>query len=121
MNIKINNNTVEVKTNLNVAFKLQEQFKLPYMKVIEHITTKDAMIDEQVKFLFIGYQNGGGTLSEEEFSRHLLESNGINQISDYLEQMILELQYPGMSEEEIEEELKKKIAKIKRMSSIGAQ
>ncbi len=121
MNIKINNDTVEIKTNLNVAFKLQDQFKLPYMKVIEHITTKDAGIDEQVKFLYIGYQSGGGTLTEEEFCKRLLESNGINQINDYLEKMILELQYPGMSEEEIEEELKKKIAKIKRMSSIGAQ
>lgn len=121
MNIKLDNETIDVKTTLNVAFKLQEQFKQPYMKVIEHITTKDARIDEQVKFLYIGYQNGGGEMSEKEFSDRLLESNGISQIGDYLEQMILELQYPGMSEQEIEEELKKKIEKIKRMSSIGMQ
>ena len=64
MNIKLDNETIDVKTTLNVAFKLQEQFKQPYMKVIEHITTKDARIDEQVKFLYIGYQNGGGEMSE---------------------------------------------------------
>lgn len=121
MNIKLNDETVEVRTNLNVAFKLQEQFKQPYMKVLEHIATKDARIDEQVKFLYIGYQNGGGTMSENDFTQRLLESNGISQIGNYLEQMILDLQYPGMTEREIEEELKKKIEKIKRMSSIGTQ
>lgn len=121
MNIKLNNNTIEINANLNVAFKLQERFQMPYMKVIEHITTKEAKIDEQIKFLFICYQNGGGTLSEQDFGEQLLNCNGISQINEYLEQMILNLQYPGMSEAEIEEELKKKIARIKRMSSIGIQ
>lgn len=78
-------------------------------------------MDEQIKFLFICYQNGGGTLSEQEFGEQLLSCNGISQINEYLEQMILNLQYPGMSEAEIEEELKKKIARLKRMSSIGIQ
>ena len=50
MNIKLNNNTIEINANLNVAFKLQERFQMPYMKVIEHITTKEAKIDEQIKF-----------------------------------------------------------------------
>lgn len=118
MNIQINGTNYEVNTNLRLANKLQETFNKPYLKVIEGIVSSDARLEDQVKFIFIGYQLAGGVLNLEEFQNILFDNLGVNQIIGYLETMITELQYPGLNEAEIEEEIKKKLVKIKRMSSI---
>lgn len=117
MYILLNGIELEIKTNLRLANRLQENFKKPYIKVLETINTSEARIEDQLKFLYLGYELGGGALSQEEFQNILLDNLGVSKILNYLEQMITELQYPGMTESEIEEELKKKIAKIKRLSS----
>ena len=119
MNIIINKEIYNISTNLKLAYKIQDIFKKPYMKVLEILTSSEANIEDQITFLYLGYEIGGGLLSKDEFQNLISESIGINQLINYLEQAVVEMQYPGMSETEIEEEIKKKLEKIRMLSSIG--
>lgn len=118
MIIHLQEHSLEIKNNIRLIFKIQEHFNKPYLKVLENVISNQAQIEDQLKFLFLGYQVGGGSMTETQFIDLIIDNLGISQVVGYIEQAITELQYPGMSEQEIEAELKKKIAKIKRMSSI---
>lgn len=113
MIININNENYELSTKLGTTFKIQKAFKKPYLKVLTNI--EDMMAEEQIKMLSCGLN------TQEEVSdfTKACEDIGIGELSDYLEQFIDELQYPGLSEEEREQKKLKKLEKQKHMREIG--
>lgn len=113
MNININNREFELSTKLGTTFKIQKAFKKPYLKVLTNV--EDMMAEEQIKMLACGLQ------AQEEVNdfTKAFEEVGIGELSDYLEEFIDELQYPGLSDEQKEEKKLKKLAKQNHMREIG--
>lgn len=113
MYIKIEEQEFEISTKLGTTFKLEKKFKKPYMNLLQ--TIADLTAEEQIGML----QCGISEQSEAIKFKELLLEKGIGDLSEYLEVFIDGLQYPGFSEEQIEEKKLKKIAKQKHMREIG--
>lgn len=118
MYIKYNNEEIECVTTLRVAMNIQKKFRKPYLQVLSNIEELD--LEEQIKILFCGIELGkDNNIIFEDFKNYVLDNIGLEQLENYLESFINSIQYPGLSEEEIEKKLIEKIEKQKKLREIG--
>lgn len=119
MNIKVNEEEFELSTKLLTTKRIEWKFKKPYLRILENI--QDMKAEEQVDLMACGvpYKDGKEDKDEEKRFKSAMDEVGIGDLSDYLEKFIDALQYPGLSEEEIEEKKLEKIKKQKHMKEIG--
>lgn len=118
MYIKYNNEEIECVTTLRVAMNIQKKFRKPYLQILSNIEELD--LEEQIKILFCGIELGkDNSISFEDFKNYVLDNIGLEQLENYLESFINSIQYPGLSEEEIEKKLIEKIEKQKKLREIG--
>lgn len=119
--IKIDDKEFECVTTLRVCMQIQAEFRKPYMKVLGEIEELD--IREQIKILFCGIKLGKDKdkIDFEGFIDLIADSQkyGLDGFSEDLERFVNAIQYPGLSEEEIEKKLKAKAEKYKKMKSYG--
>lgn len=113
MNIKVNENEYELNTKLGTCIEIQKAFKKPYLKVIENVM--ELNLEDQIKFIACGltYKE-----SKDEFKEDILEC-GIDTLVEIIEQYVDALQYPGLTEEEIETKKLARAAKAKHLKEIG--
>ena len=112
MLVTINEKEFELNTKLGTTFRIEEQFKKPYLKVlseIENLTAKD-----QIKLILCGLNK-----DEENEFKNAINECGLGVLSEVLEEFIDGLQYPGLSKEEIEEKKLEKVNKQKHLKEIG--
>lgn len=118
MYIKYKNEDIECVTTLRTAMNIQKKFRKPYMQVLANIDTLD--LEEQIKIIHCGIELGNNKeLCFEDFKEYILDELGLEDLENYLETFINGLQYPGLSEEEIEKKLIEKIEKQKKLRELG--
>lgn len=117
MKINYKNEELECVTTLRVAMNIQKEFKKPYMVVLKNIENLD--LEEQIKILYLGLKLANNELKFEDFKNYILDEVGLEQLGEYLEEFVNGLQYPGLSEDEIEKKLIAKMEKQKKMKEIG--
>lgn len=113
MFIKINDEEFEISTKLGTTFKIEKRFKKPYLRVLAGM--EDMTANEQIDMLVCG-------IKEEETIKKFKESVeevGIGDLSEYLEEFVNGLQYPGLTEEEIFEKKLEKKKKQQKMKEAG--
>lgn len=113
MFIKINGEEFEINTKLGTTFKIEKKFKKPYLRVLSSIDLMTA--EEQVEMLACGIAE---EVNVKKF-KEVVDEIGLGELSEYLEEFIDGLQYPGLSEKEIEEKKLKKMEKQKKMKDLG--
>lgn len=117
--IKIGEQELQCITTLRVAITIQSKFRKPYMQVLENVEKLD--LSEQIKLLYCGIELGEDKvkITEEEFKTLILDNEkyGIEGLITDLERFINALQYPGLSEEEIEKKLLEKVKKYKKIQN----
>ena len=113
MFIKINGEEFEINTKLGTTFKIEKKFKKPYLRVLGSIDMMTA--EEQVEMLTCGIAD---EISVKRF-KEVINEIGLGELSEYLEEFIDALQYPGLTEKEIEEKKLEKIKKQKKMKDLG--
>lgn len=113
MFIKINENEFELSTKLGTTFKIEKRFKKPYLRVLSNID--DMTAEEQIEMLACGIKE------QEDIKKfkESIEEVGLGELSEYLEEFVDGLQYPGLSKEEIKEKKLQKIKKQKEMKELG--
>ena len=97
----------EVKCTLGVIRDIEKGFNKAFytlMGEIGKLTTS-----EQMKFLFYGFRKINPEISEQQFYALCEDNLGLGQLTDYLETYLYQLQYPGMSKEEIDQIMQKKL------------
>ena len=114
MHIKLDKD-YEVKTTLGTIREIERIFDKSFMDVINSITSMK--IEEQIKFLFAGIKKADPQMSEEKFVELCEDHLGMGELMEYLEQYIFALQYPGLSEQEVQEKLEKKLQKNKAFAA----
>ena len=117
MKINYKDEELECITTLRVAMNIQKEFKKPYMAVLKNL--EDLDLEEQIKILYIGIKLTNNELKFEDFKNYILDEVGLEQLGTYLEEFVNGLQYPGLTEEEIEKKLMTKAEKQKKMKEIG--
>lgn len=89
---------------LRTCVKIKQQFKKNYNQIIEELDKLDVM--DMIKLLYCGLDSN--EVSEEDFRNNLLDNCGMGEMYEILTWFIKQLQYPGLSEEEIEKKLEEK-------------
>lgn len=117
MKINYKNEELECVTTLRVAMEIQKEFKKPYMVVLKNIENLD--LEEQIKILYLSVKSANNDIKFEDFKSYILDEVGLDQLAEYIDEFINGLQYPGLSEDEIEKKLIAKMKKQKKMKEIG--
>lgn len=113
MFIKINDEEFELSTKLGTTFKIEKRFKKPYLRVLSGV--EDMTASEQVDMLVCGIKEEDKVKKFKE----CMEEVGLGQLSEFLEEFIDGLQYPGLTSEEIQEKKLKNLQKQQKMKELG--
>ncbi|MFR1566421.1 MAG: hypothetical protein ACLSUT_08335 [Christensenellales bacterium] len=111
----------EIKTTLGTIRDIERVFGKSFFEVVNSISGMN--VEDQLKLLYIGARKANTDLSEENF--YVLCENylGIGDLMECLEKYFYALQYPGLSEQEVQDKIKKKLQKSQQlkadMASIG--
>lgn len=112
MIINVNNEEFDLNTKLGTTFKIEERFKKPYLNVITNIDNMKSK--DQIDLLACGLEQDDTKRLKEAFN-----NEGVGKLMEVMEQFIDGLQYPGLTEEEINEKKLAQIEKQKKMKALG--
>ncbi|MDR3022248.1 MAG: hypothetical protein LBU60_06230 [Clostridiales bacterium] len=113
MNIKLDK-SYEVKTTLGTVRDIENIFNKSFFDVISGITAMK--IEEQIKLLYIGVKRAND-ITEEAFAELCDNYVGIGDLMEYLEQYIFAMQFSGLSEQEVQEKLGKKLQRNSQLQT----
>ncbi len=107
----------EVKCTLGTIKDIETSFQKPFFTLasaLDKLTT-----DEQIRFLYAGVRRADPSVTRERFTDACEEMLGIGDLVEYLEKFVLQLQYPGLSQEEIREKIEKKLQAAERIRDLS--
>lgn len=116
MHIKLDKD-YEVKTTLGTIRDVEKTFGKGFFELAGEITKMT--IDEQVKLIYVGVRKANPDLTEEKFISLFEEHLGIGDLMELLEKYMYGLQYPGLSEEEVQDRIQKKLLRNREMREQG--
>lgn len=103
----------EVRCTLGTIKEIESTFKKPFMVLISEMNKLTTT--EQIKLLYAGVKRGDKTVSESEFIGQCEDCLGLGELTDYLEQFVYELQYPGLTREEAQQRMEKKLKEAEKL------
>ena len=114
MTIKIDRD-YELKCTLGTIKDIEGRFNKTFFTLIsglDKLTTT-----EQIRLLYVGARRADPRLSESDFISACEDNLGLGMLSDYLEEFIMQLQYPGLTHEEVQQKLEKKLENSRRLQA----
>ena len=103
----------EVKTTLGTIRDIEKSFNKPFFDVVNEISKMK--MDDQMRLLYIGAKKADNNLTQEDFFSKCEEYLGIGDLFEYLEKYFYSLQYPGLSDEEVQSKIQKKLQQSRDM------
>lgn len=113
MKIKIDKNEYELKTNLFTVKIIQKEFKKPFISLVEEIA--EMGLEEQIRFILCGTKEE----DREKLENDIMGNWGLGDIFDNLKTFIEKIQYPGLTDEEIEEKNLKNLEQYEKAKKTG--
>lgn len=101
---EIGGNSYEFNTKLGTTLKIKKKFNKPFNMVLDGIDKMD--VEDLIKLLHCGLNEDDVSLND--FKEHLLETIGLMELYDLVQSFIKQIQYPGLTDEEIDAKLKEK-------------
>lgn len=92
---------LEFNCKLGTTMKIKTKFRKNYNQVIEELDEFDA--DQLIDLLYCGLNES--IISHSDFKSHIYENCGMGDLLEFVMKMMKQIQYPGLSEEEIEKKL----------------
>ena len=117
MYIKLNKD-YEVKATLGTIRDIEKAFGKTFFDVVNSISKMT--IEEQIKLLYVGVRKAHPDINEATFNALCEEYLGIGDLMEYLEKYFYALQYPGLSDEEVQERIEKKLQKNRELQKTRA-
>lgn len=110
----------EIKCTLGTIKDIETRFNKPFFTLVSGLDKLTS--GEHIKLLYLGAKRADPNLSETAFTAACEDKLGLGELTDYLEQFVFQLQYPGLSGEEIQERLQKKLLRAESIKvSTGAK
>ena len=110
MELQIKDKTFDFDCRLGTAIKIKSEFNKTYTEIINEIDKLD--VNNMINLLYCGLDKN--EVDKTEFRKYILDNCGMADLYDYISWFIKQLQYPGLSEEEIEKKLLEKRQKAKK-------
>lgn len=111
MEYKIGEREYEFNCKLRTCLKIKNKFNKNYMEIINEIDKMD--VNELINLLYCGLDKE--KVDEKEFRDYVLDTCGMAELYDHVTWFVMQLQYPGLSEDEIEKKLLEKKLKQKKL------
>lgn len=111
MTLKIVDREFDFNCKLGTCIKIKNKFGKNYNQIINDIDKLD--VNDLIKLLYCGLDKE--QISEDDFRSYLLDNCGMGDLYDYVSWFIKQLQYPGLTEDEIEKKLIEKKEKAARL------
>ena len=111
MTLKIKDREYDFNCKLGTCIKIKGKFGKNYNQLINDIEKLD--VNDLINLLYCGLNKD--EVDEKEFRDYLLDNCGMGDLYDYVSWFIKQLQYPGLTEEEIEKKLLEKREKAKQL------
>lgn len=102
----------ELCEKLETAVMIQKRFSKPFLQVAKNVG--NMTVEELVSFLVCGLR--ANVMSIDEFKELVMSNMGLGDLYDAVSGLIMAIQYPGMTEEEIEKKLLAQQEKAKKMN-----
>lgn len=113
MTLKIVEREYDFNCKLGTCLKIKAKFGKNYNQIIADIENMD--VTDMINLLYCGLDKD--KVDETEFKNYLLDNCGMGDLYDYVAWFIKQLQYPGLSEDEIEKKLIEKKEKAQRLQA----
>lgn len=107
----------DVKCTLGTIKDIESKFNKSFYTLLSDVNKMTTT--EQIKFLYVGVKRANSKIEEKEFIADCEDNLGLGNLSEYIEQYILELQYPGMAKDEIQKKLEKKLQQAEAIKSFA--
>ncbi|MCL2061033.1 MAG: hypothetical protein FWH03_00195 [Firmicutes bacterium] len=105
----------EVKTTLGTIREIEKAFSKSFYEVVN--TVSAMKVEQQIKLLYVGARKADAHLSESAFMDLCEEYLGIGDLMEYLEKFFYALQYPGLSDEEVQDRIQKKLQRNRELQA----
>lgn len=113
-------NTYEIKCTLGTIKDIENKFKKSFNEIIGSLGTLST--SEQIQMLYLGAKRANNDISENDFVKECEDSLGLGDLSEYIEEFILQLQFPGQSKEEIQKKISARLETLQKAKGLtGAQ
>jgi len=114
MHIKLDRD-YEVKTTLGTIRDIEKAFGKSFFEVVNAIGSMKVV--EQIKLLYVGVHKAHPEMTAEAFNALCENYIGIGDLMEYLEKYFYALQYPGLSEQEVQERIEKKLQRNRELQA----
>jgi len=114
MHIKLDKD-YEVKTTLGTIRDIEKTFGKSFFEIVNSVATMK--LEDQIKLLFAGVRKAHPDIKETAFIDLCEDHLGMGDLMEYLEQYFYALQYPGLSEEEVQAKLEKKLQRTQALQN----
>ena len=107
----------EVKCTLGTIKEIEDRFGKPFLTIVaglDKLTTS-----EQIRLLYIGVHRADPGLEESAFISACDDNLGLGTLTDYIEEYIMQLQYPGFTKEEVQQKIEKKLENSRRLQAVS--
>lgn len=103
---------IELSEKLQTSLNIQKRFSKPFLAVAKSVGNMP--VEELVSYLGCGLR--GNIMSIDDFKDLILENMGLAELYDAVGDLTQAIQYPGLTEDEIEKKLIAQQEKAKRMN-----
>lgn len=111
---KIGNEEYDFNVKLGVTIEIKKTFKKSFNQVLSEIENFD--IPDLIKLLHCGIKD----IPYEEFEENVLNNIGLMELYELVQSFVKQIQYPGLTEEEIDKKLIEKNAQYQaNMTSLN--
>ena len=110
---EIGNVEYNFNVKLGTTVKIKKAFNKSFNQVLSELDKFD--VEDLIKLLYCGIDE---SITKDEFKNNLLDNLGLMELYELVEQFIKQIQYPGLSEEEIEKKIIEKNQKAQAMQNM---
>lgn len=103
----------EVKCNLGTIREIEKSMSQGFYAIMQNVSA--LTVEEQLKMLFAGVKRADPAMSFEAFYDLCENYLGMGDLLEYLEKYLYALQYPGLSEEEVQQKIEKKLQRSREL------
>lgn len=105
----------EVKCNLGTIREIERSLGKGFYEIMQNISALTT--DNQLKMLFSGVKRANPAMTFEEFYALCEDNLGMGDLMEYLEKYLYALQYPGLTQAEVQQKIEKKLQRGREMQS----
>lgn len=113
MNKTIGNTDYEFNVKLGTTIKIKKAFGKSFNQVLNDLEKFD--VEDLIKLLYCGIDE---SITKEDFKNAILENCGLMEVYELVESFIKQIQYPGLTDEEIEKKVMEKNQKAQAMQNM---